>query len=40
MAEAWRPWRSYALQYLWSAPMSSGRDTTERRRTARKESAA
>jgi 3-methyladenine DNA glycosylase/8-oxoguanine DNA glycosylase len=19
-AEPWRPWRSYALQYLWSAP--------------------
>ena len=22
LAESWRPWRSYALQYLWSGPMS------------------
>ena len=40
MAEAWRPWRSYALQYLWSGPMSSGRDTTDRRLAAKKEQAA
>jgi AraC family transcriptional regulator of adaptative response / DNA-3-methyladenine glycosylase II len=40
LAESWRPWRSYALQYLWSGPMSSGQDTTHRRRTARKEQTA
>jgi AraC family transcriptional regulator of adaptative response / DNA-3-methyladenine glycosylase II len=40
MAEAWRPWRSYALQYLWSAPNSSGRETDDRRQTAGKERAA
>jgi AraC family transcriptional regulator of adaptative response / DNA-3-methyladenine glycosylase II len=27
MAEAWRPWRSYALHYLWSAPkLGPGQD--------------
>ncbi len=40
LAEAWRPWRSYALQYLWSGLAGSGHDTTYRRRTARKEQAA
>jgi AraC family transcriptional regulator of adaptative response / DNA-3-methyladenine glycosylase II len=41
MAESWRPWRSYALQYLWSGPMNHGLEKTERRRqTARKEQAA
>jgi AraC family transcriptional regulator of adaptative response / DNA-3-methyladenine glycosylase II len=40
LAQAWRPWRSYALQYLWAGPVTSGRDTTDRRRTARKERAA
>jgi len=39
MAEAWRPWRSYALQYLWSAPRSPGPHTTDRRGTARQEQA-
>ncbi len=24
VAEAWRPWRSYALQYLWSTPVGPG----------------
>ena len=36
MAEAWRPWRSYALQYLWSGPATPGLDTTERRRDGEK----
>ncbi len=40
LAEAWRPWRSYALQYLWSRPVPSGLETTNRRRAARKEQAA
>ena len=40
MAEAWRPWRSYALSYLWSAPTSPEPDTTGHRRKARKEQAA
>jgi AraC family transcriptional regulator of adaptative response / DNA-3-methyladenine glycosylase II len=40
LAEVWRPWRSYALQYLWSRPAGSGHDTTYRRRTARKEQTA
>ncbi len=40
LAGAWRPWRSYALQYLWAGPVISGRETTDRRRTARKERAA
>lgn len=40
LAEKWRPWRSYALQYLWATPVSSGRDTTDRRPTARKEQVA
>jgi AraC family transcriptional regulator of adaptative response / DNA-3-methyladenine glycosylase II len=40
MAEGWRPWRTYALQYLWSSPAGSGKGTTNRRQTARKEQAA
>lgn len=40
LAEAWRPWRSYALQYLWSAPTNSGRQKTDRRQAAGKEQAA
>jgi AraC family transcriptional regulator of adaptative response / DNA-3-methyladenine glycosylase II len=40
MAESWRPWRSYALQYLWSGPMNHGLEKTDRRQTARKEQAA
>ncbi|MGD0875094.1 MAG: AlkA N-terminal domain-containing protein [Acidimicrobiales bacterium] len=40
MAEAWRPWRSYALQYLWSSPSSPGHDTTDRPRAARKDRVA
>ena len=40
MAESWRPWRSYALQYLWSGPMNRGLETTDRRQAARKEQAA
>jgi len=40
LAGAWRPWRSYALQYLWAGPVISGRETTDRRPTARKERAA
>ena len=40
MAESWRPWRSYALQYLWSGPMTRGLETTDRRQAARKEQAA
>jgi AraC family transcriptional regulator of adaptative response / DNA-3-methyladenine glycosylase II len=39
-AEAWRPWRSYALQYLWTAPTSAGEKMSDRRRAARKEQAA
>ena len=39
LAEAWRPWRSYALQYLWSSPTGSGLDKPDRR-VARKEKAA
>jgi AraC family transcriptional regulator of adaptative response / DNA-3-methyladenine glycosylase II len=37
LAEAWRPWRSYALQYLWAGPLSAGPDWDNRRQTARKE---
>ena len=40
LAEAWRPWRSYALQYLWSAPAGPGLDTSKSRPAARKEQAA
>jgi AraC family transcriptional regulator of adaptative response / DNA-3-methyladenine glycosylase II len=40
LAEAWRPWRSYALQYLWTVPSGSGRETTGRHEAARKERAA
>jgi len=40
MAEAWRPWRSYALQYLWSGRTTSGLNTANRRQMARKEQAA
>jgi AraC family transcriptional regulator of adaptative response / DNA-3-methyladenine glycosylase II len=40
LAEAWRPWRAYALQYLWSGPVASRPQNTERRRGARKEKAA
>lgn len=40
LAERWRPWRSYALQYLWTVPSGSGRETTDRRQAARKEQAA
>ena len=36
-AEAWRPWRSYALQYLWSTPMRPGADTGNSPQTGRKE---
>jgi AraC family transcriptional regulator of adaptative response / DNA-3-methyladenine glycosylase II len=40
-AEAWRPWRSYALQYLWTTtPARPGNETTDRRRAARKDQAA
>jgi AraC family transcriptional regulator of adaptative response / DNA-3-methyladenine glycosylase II len=39
-AEAWRPWRSYALQYLWSCPVTPGLDTSKSRPAARKEQAA
>ncbi|MGO9335250.1 MAG: AlkA N-terminal domain-containing protein [Acidimicrobiales bacterium] len=39
-AEAWRPWRSYALQYLWSTPMRPGADTGNSPQTGRKEQAA
>ena len=39
-ADAWRPWRSYALQYLWTGPVTSDLDTTDRRQAARKERAA
>jgi len=39
-AEAWRPWRSYALQYLWSSPFRPGLDTSKSRPAARKEKAA
>jgi len=40
LAEAWRPWRSYALQYLWTTPTSTGRASTDRRPAAGKEQAA
>jgi AraC family transcriptional regulator of adaptative response / DNA-3-methyladenine glycosylase II len=40
MAEAWRPWRSYALQYLWSTPVGPGVDSSNSRGAARKEQAA
>jgi AraC family transcriptional regulator, regulatory protein of adaptative response / DNA-3-methyladenine glycosylase II len=40
LAESWRPWRSYALQYLWSGPMYQPLEQADRRRTARKEQAA
>jgi AraC family transcriptional regulator of adaptative response / DNA-3-methyladenine glycosylase II len=41
LAEAWRPWRAYAVQYLWSAPIDSGQQKTDRRRQAAgKEQAA
>ena len=40
LAQAWRPWRSYALQYLWAGNVNSVRETTDRRRTARKERVA
>jgi AraC family transcriptional regulator of adaptative response / DNA-3-methyladenine glycosylase II len=40
IAEPWRPWRSYALQYLWSDPTGSGRGTLTRPGKARKEQAA
>ena len=40
MAEAWRPWRSYALQYLWSGPVNHGLERTDRRPKARKGQAA
>jgi AraC family transcriptional regulator of adaptative response / DNA-3-methyladenine glycosylase II len=40
LAEAWRPWRSYALQYLWTTPTSTGRGSTDRRPAAGKEQAA
>jgi AraC family transcriptional regulator of adaptative response / DNA-3-methyladenine glycosylase II len=39
-AEAWRPWRSYALQYLWTRPVTAGVDTPNRRQAVRKERAA
>ena len=39
LAESWRPWRSYALQYLWSAPPSSAHDGKGLKAT-RKEQAA
>jgi AraC family transcriptional regulator of adaptative response / DNA-3-methyladenine glycosylase II len=39
-SEAWRPWRSYALQYLWSSPVGPGLDTPKSRPAARKEQAA
>jgi AraC family transcriptional regulator of adaptative response / DNA-3-methyladenine glycosylase II len=39
-AEAWRPWRSYALQYLWSSPLGADLDTSKRRPAARKDKAA
>ncbi|MGA2528508.1 MAG: AlkA N-terminal domain-containing protein [Acidimicrobiales bacterium] len=40
-AEAWRPWRSYALQYLWTTtPARPGDEKTDRRQAARKEQAA
>ena len=35
MAESWRPWRSYALHYLWASPTSSGEDRPDRRQPAR-----
>lgn len=40
IAERWRPWRSYALQYLWHPLGSSGERPPERRRAAREERAA
>ena len=40
LAETWRPWRSYALQYLWSRPGRPGQEKTDRRRMSRKEQAA
>jgi len=39
-AESWRPWRSYALQYLWSGSATSGLATSSRSKAARKEHAA
>ncbi|HEX3430788.1 MAG TPA: AlkA N-terminal domain-containing protein [Rhizomicrobium sp.] len=29
-AEAWRPWRAYAAQHLWTAGSQSGRETSDR----------
>lgn len=40
LAESWRPWRSYALQYLWTPPPGSGESTAARSRTPGKERAA
>jgi AraC family transcriptional regulator of adaptative response / DNA-3-methyladenine glycosylase II len=28
-AEAWRPWRAYAAQYLWTADSSTAQKPTE-----------
>ena len=39
IAETWRPWRSYALHYLWSAPTSSGEDKTGRQRAGKERAA-
>jgi AraC family transcriptional regulator of adaptative response / DNA-3-methyladenine glycosylase II len=38
LAEAWRPWRSYALQYLWSGPLGPGPTKADGNRFERQES--
>jgi AraC family transcriptional regulator of adaptative response / DNA-3-methyladenine glycosylase II len=35
LAERWRPWRSYALQYLWSADAAASRSVAPRRAAPR-----
>ncbi|MCA1839367.1 MAG: helix-turn-helix domain-containing protein [Actinobacteria bacterium] len=34
VAERWRPWRSYALQYLWASTTGPTKTTTSNRRTS------